>query len=215
MDKGVKHLIHSIFNDFGFQSSSDFIDGLQNIVTEYMKTSSFSVGISDLIANNETNAKIDEVIGIRVKKVNELIYETQIGTFMNNTSRSNEEEFETRVNGILNDAREEAGSVGRKSLDKDNRFVIMVNAGSKGNNINISQMISCLGQQNIDNKRISYGFQNRALPHFQQFLQWLKEPFCKLVFYIYLADPLALAGALLQTFLKLIDKVSLPLPTFC
>jgi DNA-directed RNA polymerase II subunit RPB1 len=169
LDKGVKHLIHSIFNDFGFQSSSDFIDGLQNIVTEYMKTSSFSVGISDLIANNETNAKIDEVIGTRVKKVNELIYETQIGTFINNTSRSNEEEFETRVNGILNDAREEAGSVGRKSLDKDNRFVIMVNAGSKGNNINISQMISCLGQQNIDNKRISYGFQNRALPHFQQF----------------------------------------------
>ena len=169
LDKGVKHLIHSIFNDFGFQSSSDFIDGLQNIVTEYMKTSSFSVGISDLIANNDTNSKINEVIGSRVKKVNELIYETQIGTFMNNTSRSNEEEFETRVNGILNDAREEAGNVGRKSLDEDNRFVIMVNAGSKGNNINISQMISCLGQQNIDNKRISYGFQNRSLPHFQQF----------------------------------------------
>ena len=45
----------------------------------------------------------------------------------------------------------------------------MVNAGSKGKMINISQMISCLGQQNVDGKRIPYGFHNRTLPHFTQF----------------------------------------------
>ena len=27
-------------------------------------------------------------------------------------------------------------------------------------------MISCLGQQNVDGKRIPYGFSNRTLPHF-------------------------------------------------
>ena len=32
----------------------------------------------------------------------------------------------------LNNATSEAGKIGRKSLAKDNRFVIMVNAGSKG-----------------------------------------------------------------------------------
>ena len=45
----------------------------------------------------------------------------------------------------------------------------MVNAGSKGNNINIAQMISCLGQQNVDNKRIPYGFEDRTLPHFTKY----------------------------------------------
>ena len=59
--------------------------------------------------------------------------------------------------------------IGRKSLSKNNRFVTMVNAGSKGNNINIAQMISCLGQQNVDGKRIPYGFDNRTLPHFNKF----------------------------------------------
>ena len=56
-----------------------------------------------------------------------------------------------------------------KSLDKDNRFVTMVKAGSKGSDLNISQMIACLGQQLIDGKRIHYGFENRTLPHFTKY----------------------------------------------
>jgi len=35
--------------------------------------------------------------------------------------------------------------------------------------LNMSQMISCLGQQNVENKRIPYSFTNRTLPHYQQF----------------------------------------------
>ena len=45
----------------------------------------------------------------------------------------------------------------------------MVEAGSKGSDLNISQMISCLGQQNVDGKRIPYGFEDRTLPHFTKF----------------------------------------------
>ncbi len=54
MDNGVlgdssKGLIQRICNDFGNMASAKFIDDLQNIVTEYMKSAGFSVGISDLI----------------------------------------------------------------------------------------------------------------------------------------------------------------------
>ena len=45
----------------------------------------------------------------------------------------------------------------------------MVNAGSKGSDLNISFMISCLGQQNVDGKRIPYGFDHRTLPHFTKY----------------------------------------------
>ena len=164
-----KGLIQSIFNDYGFQASADFIDNLQNIVTDYMKLSSYSVGISDLIANNETNQKIANTILNKKKVVADLINETHIGAFENNTGKSNELEFETRVNAQLTQALNEAGKIGRKSLSKDNRFVIMVGSGSKGKNLNIAQMISCLGQQNVDGKRIPYGFSNRTLPHYKKF----------------------------------------------
>jgi len=174
MEKGVlgdgsKGLIQRIYNDFGVEAAADFIDNLQNIINEYMKTSSFSVGISDLIADDSTNEAIANAITNKKKEVKSLIDQTHLGIFENKTGRSNEEEFETQVNNILNKATEEAGKIGRESLAKENRFVIMVNAGSKGGDLNISQMIATLGQQNVDGKRIPYGFENRTLPHFSKF----------------------------------------------
>jgi DNA-directed RNA polymerase II subunit RPB1 len=166
---GSKGLIHRICNDFGNFASANFIDDLQNIITEYMKSSSYSVGISDLISDEKTNQAIIKVISEKKNDVKSLIDQTQIGVFENNTGKTNQEEFETQVNNILNQASSEAGKIGLKSLDKDNRFVIMVNAGSKGSDLNISQMISCLGQQNVDGKRIPYGFEHRTLPHFTKF----------------------------------------------
>jgi DNA-directed RNA polymerase II subunit RPB1 len=169
LDKGVKRLLHSIFNDFGFNASADFIDNLQNIVTEYMRSSAFSVGISDLLADKETNTKIADAITSKKTEVKNLIDQVQLGIFENNTGKSNNIEFETCVNSILNKAQEEAGKLGRKSLDEDNRFKIMVQAGSKGSDLNIAQMISCLGQQNVDGKRIPYGYEDRTLPHFNKY----------------------------------------------
>jgi len=169
LGSGSKGIIQSIFNDFGFEAADNFINNLQNIVTDYMKISSFSVGISDLIANQETNEQIAETILQKKKAVVDLINETHIGAFRNKTGKTNEIEFETQVNSLLEGAVSQAGKIGRTSLEKDNRFVIMVSAGSKGSNINISQMISCLGQQNVDGKRIPYGFQDRTLPHYNKF----------------------------------------------
>ena len=166
---GSKGLIQSVCNDFSNKSGADFIDNLQWIITDYMQKSSYSVGISDLIADDTTNRKIMEVMVNKKKEVYDLIDQLHLSVFENNTGKSNEIEFETRVNSILNDAQKEAGKIGRKSLSKDNRFLIMVNAGSKGSSINISQMISCLAQQNVDGKRIPYGFEDRTLPHFKKY----------------------------------------------
>lgn len=169
MGAGTKGLLQRVCNDFGNMSSAKFIDDLQNVVTEYMKSSAFSVGISDLISDKKTNDDIIQVITKKKTDVKNLIDQVQIGIFENNTGKTNEEEFETQINSILNQATSESGKIGLKNLSKDNRFVTMVNAGSKGSDLNISFMISCLGQQNVDGKRIPYGFENRTLPHFTKY----------------------------------------------
>jgi len=166
---GTNGLIHRICNDYGNREAIDFVDNLQNIVTEYMKTSGYSVGVSDLIANKATNDAISDIIVKKKMEVKTLIDQTHLGIFENKSGRTDEQEFEIQVNNILSKAVNDAGKIGRESLNKENRFVIMVNAGSKGSDLNISQMISCLGQQNVDNKRIPYGFENRTLPHFTKF----------------------------------------------
>ena len=57
---------------------------------------------------------------------------------------------------------EEAGKIGRKARYKQS-ICYYGKCWFKGNNINIAQMISCLGQQNVDGKRIPYGFEDRTL----------------------------------------------------
>ena len=162
-------LIHRICNEHGHMAAANFIDDLQNIVTEYMKSYSYSVGVSDLIANRETYVKIQQVVQAHKLEVQTLTEKLHLGIFENNTSKSNMSEFETEVNNILNKAMSELQKLSNKSLGADNRFLTIVNSGSKGSLINISQMLSCVGQQNIDGKRIPYGFQDRTLPHFSKF----------------------------------------------
>jgi DNA-directed RNA polymerase beta' subunit len=162
-------LIQRVCNDFGNMAAADFIDGLQNIITEYMKSHAYSVGISDLIANKATNTQIIDVITKKKTEVKNLIDQVHLGIFENKTGKSNEAEFEAKVSNILNSATNDAGKIGINSLNSTNRFVGLVLSGSKGSDLNISQMISCLGQQAIEGKRISYGFDSRTLPHFNKF----------------------------------------------
>tara|TARA_Y100000768_G_scaffold388467_1_gene384544 strand:+ start:271 stop:4776 length:4506 start_codon:yes stop_codon:yes gene_type:complete len=165
----TRGLLHRITNDYNNTRSYKFVDDFQNIITEYMKLRGYSVGISDLIADKDTNDSITKAITQKKIEVKSLIDEIHLGIFENKTGKSNNEEFELQVNNILNKASFDAGKIGRQSLNTNNRFVTMVNAGSKGSDLNISQMISCLGQQNVDGKRIPYGFENRTLPHYCKF----------------------------------------------
>lgn len=166
---GSRGLLQRICNDFGNMMSADFIDNLQNVITDYMKYTGYSVGISDLIADNKTNENIADVIKTQKKEVQNLIDKTHLGIFENKTGKSNAVEFETQINNTLSKALSQAGKIGLNSLSEQNRFVIMVNAGSKGSEINISQMISCLGQQQVDGKRVPYGFTDRTLPHYNKY----------------------------------------------
>lgn len=174
MDKGVlgsgtKGILHRICNDFGNMASANFIDDFQNIITRYMEQSAFSVGISDLITDEKTNTEVSRIISSKKSEVQQLIQQLQMGLFENNSGKTNEEEFETRINNILSKAQNDAGRTAIKTLAKDNRFIIMYNAGSKGSEINIQQMTACLGQQNVDGRRIPYGFDGRTLPHYTKY----------------------------------------------
>jgi intein/homing endonuclease len=166
---GSKGIIHRINNDFGNETATKFIDNYQNIITEYMKSHAYSVGVSDLIANQQTYTEIAKQIDIKKNEVQDIISEVHLGIFKNITANSSIVEFESRIHNLLNKAREATSEIAKKSLNKSNRFVQIVTSGSKGSVVNITQMIACLGQQDVDGKRIPYGFDSRTLPHFSKF----------------------------------------------
>jgi DNA-directed RNA polymerase beta' subunit len=166
---GTKGILNRICNDFGNMSCAKYIDDLQRVITEYMKTSAFSVGISDLVSNKNTSDRIASMISSKMEEVQNITDKVHLGIMENNTGRSNYTEFETQVGNVLNDTTGQTGKIAVDSLNSDNRFVMIVKSGSKGSMLNISQMISCVGQQSIDGKRVPYGFDNRTLPHFRKY----------------------------------------------
>ena len=174
MDKGVftktsKGLIHTIFNDNGPIRTKNFIDDLQRVVNNFLMIEGFSIGISDMIADDITNNNITSLIKEKKAQIEEIMQEIHLNIFENHSGLSNNDYFELTVNNILNQTLNETGKAALKSLDEKNRATNMVNCGSKGKPTNIGQIIACLGQQNVDGKRIPYGFNKRTLPHYYKF----------------------------------------------
>ena len=171
LDKDVfsKALIHIIYNDFGHEVTVDFLDSLQRMMANFLMNSGFSVGVSDLIADSTTKGKIDNELSVLKGQIDDILLQVHTGLFDNSTGRSNQDEFESKVFATLNKVIDRAGKEGRNSLSENNRMTNMIKAGSKGSNTNVAQMIAVLGQQNIEGKRIPYGFQDRTLPHFKRF----------------------------------------------
>ena len=162
-------LIHTICNDLGNERAKDFIDDLQKIISYFILNEGFSVGISDMIPDKETTEKMKDIIGKKKKEIDEIMQEIHLNIFENMTGQSNKEHFEGKVNALLNETINQTGKIGLSTLDEKNRITTMVNSGSKGKPTNISQMIACLGQQNVDGSRIPYGFTDRTLPHYHKY----------------------------------------------
>lgn len=167
--KPSKGIIHVTYNDHGPKDTVDLLDSLQNTVESFLVMNGFSVGISDLIADEETKKQIDAKIQERKKQVEQVILQVHLDLFDNNTGKTNQQEFEDQIFGILNKATSDAGSVGQESLSTKNRLLAMVRSGSKGEPLNVAQMMACLGQTAIEGKRVPYGFTDRTLPHYKKY----------------------------------------------
>jgi len=99
-----------------------------------------SIGIGDTIADPQTYQEIQKTIKKAKEDVIEVIqkaHNMELEPTPGNTLRQT---FENQVNRILNDARDKTGGSAKKSLTEYNNLKAMVVAGSKGSNINISQV---------------------------------------------------------------------------
>jgi DNA-directed RNA polymerase beta' subunit len=175
LDKAVFHnitngLIPVIYHDYGPIEIKKFLDNTQRLVCRWLLTAGFSIGISDLVTDKNTdlelNNKIKEMKANAYKKLEDM----RKGDLENNSIFNNEEFIEREIIGILNQTTSEVASISLTKIDeKTNRMFNMVKSGSKGKETNIAQIMACVGQQNVDGKRISYGFTDRTLPHFTKY----------------------------------------------
>jgi DNA-directed RNA polymerase II subunit RPB1 len=165
---GMGGLIHTAWLDVGFWNTALFMNQVQGLTNYWVLQSSFSIGVSDAVADVNTMRQIESTINKSKLQVLDLVRQGQRGELETQPGRTVIESFEQYVNKVLNTARDHAGKSAQGSLDETNSVKAMVTAGSKGSFINISQIIACVGQQNVEGKRIPYGFKRRTLPHFSK-----------------------------------------------
>lgn len=163
-------LIPVIYHDYGPYEAKRFLDNTQRLICRWLMLDGFSVGISDLVMQSQTNQEIKQ----KIKELKQKAYE-DLGEFrkgnINNDSISNNENFvEAKIINTLNDINKQVSKICLDNIrDESNRMINMIRSGSKGKENNVAQMIGCVGQQNFDGKRISYGFTERTLPHFTKY----------------------------------------------
>mmetsp|Transcript_15419 Transcript_15419/g.31429 ORF Transcript_15419/g.31429 Transcript_15419/m.31429 type:complete len:1212 (+) Transcript_15419:102-3737(+) len=163
---GMGGLIHTSWLDVGHDETRRFMNQIQQITNYWVLQCSFSIGVIDTIADNATMVQIEKTINQAKKQVMELVRQGQKGDLETQPGKTMLQSFEGLVNKVLNTARDHAGKSAQSSLTELNSVKAMVTAGSKGSFINISQIIACVGQQNVEGARIPFGFKKRTLPHF-------------------------------------------------
>uniref|UniRef100_A0A1I8JBC4 DNA-directed RNA polymerase subunit n=1 Tax=Macrostomum lignano TaxID=282301 RepID=A0A1I8JBC4_9PLAT len=145
-------LVHIVALECSHMDAGRFYGEIQTVVNNWLLIEGHTIGIGDTIADNKTYSDIRETIKKAKENVEDVINQAHHDELTPTPGNTLRQTFENMVNKILNDAREKTGSCAQKSLSEFNNFNAMV--------------IACVGQQNVEGKRIPFGFCHRTLPHF-------------------------------------------------
>ncbi|KAI8842884.1 hypothetical protein BJ741DRAFT_696317 [Chytriomyces cf. hyalinus JEL632] len=143
-------LVHVIYMDFGPEAARDFLDHVSRIVTCWLLSTGFSVGLGDAWVQPKTVKAVHGLIQTQLDSVTAILGDRTTGPKTYSKAK------EAKIVSPLSRARDTAGKA-------------MVEAGSKGSVLNICQISACVGQQIVEGGRIPLGFKNRTVPHFSKF----------------------------------------------
>ena len=164
-------IVQNIVNKINPKKALDFLNNCQKLINNFILLKGWTVGISDLICDDELKEQIKEILNDNkdyIKEIKEIIFKNKKGKLELQPGKTKLESFEIKINEQLNNVRQTAGNLVQKNLDNKNHLKNMVSSGSKGKSININQIMSFVGQENVEGKRIPFNFEQRTLPHFQK-----------------------------------------------
>ncbi|EME46598.1 hypothetical protein DOTSEDRAFT_70566 [Dothistroma septosporum NZE10] len=159
-------VFYVIMRDFGPDYAAAAMTRLAKLSARWLGERGFSIGISDVYPSDKLNARKQELIDTAYKACDEVIDKFKKGKLERSPGCDEEQTMEITLSGILSKVRAQCADACFAELSKFNAPMTMAKCGSKGSNINVSQMVASVGQQIIGGQRVLEGFQDRTLPHF-------------------------------------------------
>lgn len=159
-------VFYVIMRDYGPDAAVQAMNRLARLSARWLTNQGFSIGIGDVYPGEKlTNLK--RILVERAYAECDAVIERFKGGKLEKAAGCDEEmTMENLISGILSKVRQQAGDHCFAELSRWNSPMIMATCGSKGSNINVSQMVAVVGQQIIGGSRVTDGFQDRTLPHF-------------------------------------------------
>ncbi|KAL2132360.1 hypothetical protein VTI74DRAFT_3901 [Chaetomium olivicolor] len=161
-------VFYVILRDFGPDYAAAAMNRLAKLCARTLTLRGFSIGVGDVWPSGSLTDHKAQLVEDAYKKCDDLIETYRQGKLEKAPGCNMEQTLENLISGILSKVRQQAGNYCVENLSKNNAPLIMAKSGSKGSDINVAQMVACVGQQIIAGKRVPDGFQDRSLPHFHK-----------------------------------------------
>ena len=144
-------LVHILMNDYNTKDTRMFLDSEQRMVRAWLLNySGFSISIRDCLSDEETEKRIKNETQKYVDEAYELLHQAHEGIMQLKYRTAAADDFEVRITEILNKVQISSGNVAKKDLDpRHNHLLALIKSKSKGKPEHISQIMACLGQQNL------------------------------------------------------------------
>jgi len=159
-------IVYYSWDRHGPDTTKNFFDNAQKLVTNWLLINGFSVGLGDATTDQEVIDDIKTFCEVKQMEVDKLITEME-----NNPETLDPDTFETNILSTLKASDGEITKKVYEHLKKnnpENNFYVMIESKAKGSQGNIGQIIGGLGQNVLEFRRIKKKVNNRTLPHFFQ-----------------------------------------------
>jgi DNA-directed RNA polymerase III subunit RPC1 len=164
-----KGIIFALIRDCGFIETAKFLTRVSKFSGRWICDYGMSFGLGDVMPSEDLVKNKEKIIKEKFKENDKEIDLFNNGRIELRPGMNEEESLESSLNKILSNIRLNVGKSLSNILPRSNPALQMAICGSKGDENNLCQMIGCVGQQTLYDKRMPNGFENRSLPHFEQF----------------------------------------------
>jgi len=161
-------ILDKLARDYGPDRARIFVDCATKLAIGAIMIRGFTTGIDDEDIPDQAKREIADAMAQAKAKVEEHIAAYRRGELEQMPGRSLEETLEVEIMKVLGKARDTAGQIAGRHLGLENSAVIMAKCGARGSMLNLSQMAGAIGQQAVRGERLSRGYWNRTLPHFEK-----------------------------------------------
>lgn len=161
-------LIKDIDKKFGRTIAFESIKRAFNLGKNYLTDKGITIALNDLDVEQKVIDQSQELVEKAEEKTKEIIESYNKGTLEVIQGKTSQESREIKILKVLNEVRTKIGDIVKKEFPEENPVTHMIRSGGGGNILNITQMACCVGQQDLEGKRIDIGYNNRTLSFFKE-----------------------------------------------